>query len=136
MTSSNVNFAGVSVPNPAGLEMQLVLNSLYLDYFFSPRMNRDAPQHFGPLSNPQHSTPNPLTQMSAQKTVAFTKTHKKREKACGRRGNGLLRETEEAFVDVVSSATLRYLSHRGARYLVHQCFSCFCCLQVKQQKPH
>lgn len=118
-TPAYVNFAGFSVPNPAGLEMQLVLNSLYLDLFFSLRMNRDAAQCFGLLSNPQHATPNPLTQMSAQKTVAFTKTHKKREKSCGRRGNGLLRETEEAFVDVVSSATLRYLSHRRARYLVH-----------------
>lgn len=33
-TSANVNFAGLSVPNPAGLEMQLVLNSLYLDFSF------------------------------------------------------------------------------------------------------
>lgn len=85
-TSANVNFAGLSVPNPAGLEMQLVLNSLYLDFSFFlsffefPRMNRGAAQCFGPLSNPQHPTPNPLTQMSAQKTVAFTKTLKKKRK--------------------------------------------------------
>lgn len=31
-TSANVNFAGLSVPNPAGLQMQLALNSLYLDF--------------------------------------------------------------------------------------------------------
>ena len=40
-------------------------------------MNKDAAQCFGPLSNPRQSRPNPLTQMSAHKTVVFTKTLKK-----------------------------------------------------------
>ena len=39
------------------------------------------------------------------------------KKSRGQGGNGRLRRTEEAFVDIVSSATPRYVRHRGARYL-------------------
>lgn len=51
-------------------------------------MNRDAAQCFGPLSNPQHPTPNPLTQMPALKTVAFTKTVKKEKTLVDREETG------------------------------------------------
>lgn len=60
-TPAYVNFAGFSVPNPAGLEMQLVLNSLYLalsrSFFFSPRewteMQHNVLDSYQTLSTPR-----------------------------------------------------------------------------------
>lgn len=141
--TSSINSSSSVVLCPESLLSQVKIVSLYRIFlihwtdtlstkllevlwtFFNPSVSGDTAL--------QLRRPILLTQMSAQKTVAFIKTWKK---PCGQRGNGLLWKTEEAFVDIVSSAMLRYLRHRGARYFVSQCFLCFCCIQLKQQKAH
>lgn len=125
-TSANENFAGCAMPKPAGLETQLVLNSLYLEIFFPPPLNEQrCSTMFWTLIKPSAPHAKSAHPDACSENSSLYKNSKKRENSCGQRGNGLRRETEEAFVDVVSSATLRYLSHRGARYSGRQCFSCF-----------
>lgn len=47
----------------------------------------------------------------------YSSLYKNMKKSCGQKEKGPLWRTEEAFVDIVSSVTLRYLRHREARYL-------------------
>lgn len=53
----------------------------------------------------------------------YSSLYKNMKKSCGQKEKGPLWRTEEAFVDIVSSVTLRYLRHREARYLSVS-FSC------------
>lgn len=87
-------------------------------------LNRDSAQ------NP--SRPNLLTQMSTQGTVAFIITWKKcvdwKETATMEDRGGICWHCIKCKAEV-------FEAQRG-QVFVSQCFLCFCCLQLKQQKPH